>query len=206
MNRSVLGPASMTRPSSLVVYELAFSPSQRSDTGTRGMPTCSAARARRGGRRRGRGVRAVVPQLLHVPRHAGDLPGGPVRTPGASGRRAWPGAAGGAGRRVPAARVRAAGVVGAGLERAGDRLLQVARRGAVGRLDDVPADRRRAHRSGSSDRPASGRRWESHRWNAPAALSHRAVVAENCSRLTPPSMRVVASLTMITVPSSSVAV
>ena len=84
--------------------------------------------------------------VLDLPRPAGDLPGGPVRparVPRPGDRQGAPGHARPAGRR---ARLRAAGMVGAGLERAGDRLLpRPGRRPmdewTVYRLDDEPLRR-----------------------------------------------------------------
>ena len=66
--------------------------------------------------------------------------------PGAPGTRPRPGAAADPGRGVRRAGVLAAGVVGAGLEHAVDRVLQRRRRRPDGRVDRLPAHRRGADR------------------------------------------------------------
>ena len=63
---------------------------------------------------------------------------GPLRPAERQGLRAGQGVADRARRGVRAARVLPAPVVGAGLERSGDRLLHLTRRGANGRVDGVP--------------------------------------------------------------------
>ena len=57
------------------------------------------------------GVRAVVPELLHLGGRPRRLPGGPLRAPGRPRHRAGPGAARRAGRGLRRARLRPAGVV-----------------------------------------------------------------------------------------------
>ena len=65
-----------------------------------------AVRPRRRGRRGGRRLRAVVPQLLHLARRARHLPRGPLRPAGPPRARPGPGAAGHAGRHLRRPRLR----------------------------------------------------------------------------------------------------
>src|SRR5699024_9234910 len=86
---------------------------------------------------------AVVPHLLHLDRSAGDPPRGPLRRAGAPRVRPRQGAAGHPCADRHRARVPAAGVDRAALERTGHRLLRVARRAAAGRVGDLSARRGR---------------------------------------------------------------
>ncbi|CAA9316488.1 MAG: hypothetical protein AVDCRST_MAG40-1256, partial [uncultured Gemmatimonadaceae bacterium] len=95
------------------------------------------------GRRPG-GVRALLPYVLDLPRTSRALPRGPLRAPRRTGVRRGARAARRAGAHRRGPRLRAARVVGARLERAGDRLLPRARRRADERLDRVPRYRRAA--------------------------------------------------------------
>ena len=90
--------------------------------------------ARRGGRR-SRGVRPVLPHVLDVPGAARDLPRRRLRPAGAPGPGDRQGAAGDRGPGGRRARLRPARMVGARLERAGDRLLPLARGPAARRMD-----------------------------------------------------------------------
>src|SRR5262249_15674727 len=118
-------------------------------------PAPGAVRARRGrpGGRAGR-LRAVVPELLHLDRHARDLPGGPVRPAGVPGHRAGPPAARRAGPALPGPGIPPAAVVGARLEPR-DRLLPVDRRAADGRVDRLPTVRPGPARPGPPAPPPS---------------------------------------------------
>ena len=100
-------------------------------------------------------LRALLHDVLDLPRPAGHLPRRPLRPARAAGPGDRQGPAGepwpGPGRR---ARLRPARMVGAQLERAGDRLLRGARRPADGRLDRLPARRRAVRPAGQRTPPA----------------------------------------------------
>ena len=86
---------------------------------------CDVAEVERPGRRHG----GLVPQLLDLARPSRHLPRGSVRDAAVPGRGPREGAAGHAGPALRRAGLRTAGVVGAGLEPAGHRLLRRPRRG-----------------------------------------------------------------------------
>jgi len=95
-------------------------------------------------RRRAGGIRPLLPQLLDPSRPARHLPRGPLRHSKASRARH---------RKDPSlisrqargrARMRAARVVGAGLERTSDSLLRAARRAGDGRVDGLSRHGRHA--------------------------------------------------------------
>src|ERR1700722_4500244 len=118
-------------------------------------------------------LRGLVHQFFHLQRPLRNLSGGPVRPSGAARQRHRQGAAGASGAAVPGQWLVAIAVVGAGLEHAVDRILQIARRGPDGRVDGVPGQRSGADGAGARDVMSDAMR------NAPMEIVLLVAVADN---------------------------
>src|SRR5262249_18625611 len=94
--------------------------------------------------------RGLVLQFFHLLRPLRHLPRGPVRSPCASRQGYRQGAARPSCKTLRCERLGATAVVGARLERAVDRLLQIARCRADGRMDCVPRQRSGARSASES--------------------------------------------------------
>ncbi len=96
-------------------------------------------------------LRGLVRQFFHLQRPLRNLSGRSVRPSGAARQRHRQGAAGASRAAVRGQRLVATAMVGAGLEHAVDRILQIARRGPDGRVDGVPGRRSGADGAGARD-------------------------------------------------------
>src|SRR5258707_941201 len=95
------------------------------------------------------GLCRLVRQFLHLQRQARHLSGGSVRPAGVARQRHRQGPPGASRQPVRGERLVALAMGGARLECAVDRILQIARRSDDGRVDDLPAQWRRAGAAGA---------------------------------------------------------